>query len=91
MRTFLKTLAWLLVSGTIIFFSNIFGGVEWKLALYGAAVAKIGTTIAYYFHELAWVKWDEFVKSRQNMAEDCNLDIDTLKSLGTQSNIELAA
>lgn len=52
MQVVLKTFGWLIVSGAIIFTSNIASGVEWKTALYGAAIAKIGTTIAYFFYEL---------------------------------------
>lgn len=52
MKIVLKTAGWLFVSGAIIFTSNIASGVEWRTALYGAAIAKIGTTIAYFFYEL---------------------------------------
>ena len=52
MQVVLKTFGWLIVSGAIIFTSNIASGVEWRTALYGAAIAKIGTTIAYFFYEL---------------------------------------
>jgi hypothetical protein len=54
MRTVAKTFGWLLVSGAIIFTSNLYSGVEWKVALYGAAVAKIGTTIAYFIYEVGF-------------------------------------
>ena len=51
MRVLLKTSGWMLVSGLIIFISNLAAGVPWLAALYGAAIAKIGTTIAYFFYE----------------------------------------
>ena len=54
MRVLAKTFGWLVVSGAIIFTSNVMSGVEWRTALYGAAVAKIGTTIAYFIYEVAF-------------------------------------
>lgn len=51
MKLILKTIGWLLLSGLIIFLSNLTGGAEWKVALVGAFFAKIGTTIAYLFYE----------------------------------------
>jgi uncharacterized membrane protein len=56
MRVAIKTFGWLVVSGTIIFISNIIGGSEILIALYGAIVAKIGTTIAYFFYEVGFEK-----------------------------------
>ena len=52
MQVFLKTIGWLIVSGAIIFISNVSTGVEWRTALYGTVIAKIGTTIVYFFYEL---------------------------------------
>ena len=54
MRLFGKTLGFVAVSGSIIFASNLSAGVEWKAALAGAVVAKIGTTIAYFVYEVAF-------------------------------------
>lgn len=51
MRTLAKTIGWLAVSGLIIFLSNLASGVSWDVALIGAAIGKIGTTIAYFFYE----------------------------------------
>lgn len=56
MRVLAKTFGWLVVSGLIIFISNLSAGVDWRTALFGAAVAKIGTTIAYFFYEVAFEK-----------------------------------
>ena len=56
MRILAKTFGWLVVSGLIIFISNLSAGVDWKTALVGAAVAKIGTTIAYFFYEVGFEK-----------------------------------
>lgn len=56
MRTLIKTFGWLLVSGTIIFISNLLSGIDWQAALYGAFIAKIGTTIAYYLYEISFEK-----------------------------------
>ena len=66
MRVLLKTLGWLFVSGLIIFGSNLSAGVPWLSALYGAAIAKIGTTIAYFFYEHAF----ERAVKRQTTATD---------------------
>jgi uncharacterized membrane protein len=52
MQIVVKTAGWLVVSGTIIFTSNIVGGADFQTAIYGAAIAKIGTTVAYFFYEL---------------------------------------
>lgn len=54
MRVLGKTFGWLLVSGTIIFASNVAGGAYWKTAICGALIAKIGTTVAYLLYELAF-------------------------------------
>lgn len=54
MRVLAKTFGWLVVSGLIIFISNLSAGVDWKVALIGAAVAKIGTTIPYFFYEIGF-------------------------------------
>lgn len=54
MRTLVKTLGWLVVSGLIIFFSNLLGGSTVLHALYGALLGKIGTTFAYYFYEVGF-------------------------------------
>jgi hypothetical protein len=60
MRVLAKTFGWLMVSGLIIFISNISAGVDWKAALVGAAFAKIGTTIAYLFYEVGFEKaWEK--------------------------------
>ena len=56
MRVLIKTFGWLLVSGLIIFISNLSAGVAWEVALFGAAIAKIGTTIAYFFYEVSFEK-----------------------------------
>jgi uncharacterized membrane protein len=56
MRVLAKTMGWLVVSGTIIFVSNVAGGAYWKTALYGAVIAKIGTTVAYLIYEVAFEK-----------------------------------
>ncbi len=57
MKILIKTLGWLIVSGLIIFSSNVAGGAEWKIALIGALYAKIGTTIAYFFYEFSFEKF----------------------------------
>lgn len=54
MRVLAKTFGWLLVSGAIIFISNVTAGVDLMPALIGAAFAKIGTTIAYLFYEVGF-------------------------------------
>lgn len=60
MRVLAKTFGWMVVSGLIIFISNISAGVDWKAALVGAAYAKISTTIAYLFYEVAFEKtWEK--------------------------------
>lgn len=60
MRVLAKTFGWMVVSGLIIFISNISAGVDWKAALVGAAYAKIGTTIAYLFYEVGFEKtWEK--------------------------------
>jgi uncharacterized membrane protein len=56
MRVLAKTFGWLVVSGLIIFISNLSAGVDWKVALVGAAVAKIATTIAYFLYEVGFEK-----------------------------------
>ena len=56
MRVLAKTFGWLLISGLIIFISNLSAGIDWKVAIVGAAVAKIGTTIAYLFYEVGFEK-----------------------------------
>lgn len=54
LRVLAKSFGWLVVSGTIIFISNLSAGVDWRTALVGAAVAKIGTTIAYFIYEIGF-------------------------------------
>lgn len=54
LRVLAKTTGWLVVSGAIIFTSNLYAGVDWRAALIGAAVAKIGTTIAYLIYEVVF-------------------------------------
>lgn len=56
MKIFVKTLGWMFVSGMIIFCSSLAAGVAVGPAFKGAVVAKIGTTIAYLFYELAFEK-----------------------------------
>lgn len=64
MRVLTKTFGWLLVSGLIIFISNLSVGIEWKAALVGAAFAKIGTTIAYLFYEIGFERlWNRQKKA----------------------------
>ena len=58
MRLLAKTFGWLAVSGTIIFVSNLVAGVRWDIALYGAMVAKIGTTIAYALYEYSFERFN---------------------------------
>lgn len=51
MRLLVKTLGWMLLSGLIIFISNLSAGVTPWNALIGSVYAKIGTTIVYFFYE----------------------------------------
>jgi uncharacterized membrane protein len=71
MRVLAKTFGWLLVSGLIIFISNLSAGVDWKVALIGAAVAKIGTTIAYFFYEVGFERaWKRQAKATISSISD---------------------
>ena len=57
MAVLFKTLGWLGLSGAIIFASNVASGQPWATALYGAALAKVGTTVAYFGYEVLWRRW----------------------------------
>ena len=64
LRVLAKTAGWLIVSGAIIFTSNLYAGVDWRAALVGAAVAKIGTTIAYFIYEVGFERaWERQPKA----------------------------
>ena len=68
MKVLAKTFGWMIVSGMIIFISNISAGVDWKSALVGAAFAKIGTTIAYLFYEVGFEKtWEKQKVAEENI------------------------
>jgi len=75
MRVLAKTFGWLLVSGLIIFISNLSAGVDWQVALVGAAVAKVGTTIAYFFYEVgferAWKRQPKAAKVNRESPCPC--------------------
>lgn len=77
MRTLAKTIGWLIVSGLIIFVSNLASGVTWDVALIGAAIGKIGTTIAYFFYESGVEKY--FPKKSETVSQvsqqNCNAEV----------------
>jgi uncharacterized membrane protein len=84
MKIVLKTAGWLFVSGVIIFTSNIASGVEWRTALYGAAIAKIGTTIAYFFYELFCQRLTTKGESKHEVLNGSRYDATTMPEYGVR-------
>lgn len=56
MRSILKTLSWLMVSGLIIFASALYECGSVRLALWAALIASFLKTPVYWLHEVAWSK-----------------------------------